>query len=302
VAADPQHLGARVGVLAVLHTWGQQLEHHPHVHGVVPGGGLSATGDRWVPCRPNFFLPVKVLGRVFRGKYLAGLRDAYTRGALHFGGSTATLAEASVFAGFVKELYRTEWVVYAKEPFGGPGQVLKYRTGYTHRVALSNRRLVRLEKDQVTLTWKDYAAGCAPKELTLPAVEFVRRFALHILPKGLVRIRQYGLLANRGRRERLTRCRALLGVAAVAGRESVTPESPAAGRGWRPWLGPYLLVVLLSGILGPAEHAALTTALVASLATWGNCPDCGVGRPETIWRRERPTGRELTEQWEWDTS
>ena len=226
VAADPKHLGARIGVLMVLHTWGQQLEHHPHLHCVVPGGGLAvpekirgsiaaapgdeetsgnttaAAGDpapRWVSCRPDWFLPVKVLSRVFRGKYLAGLRAAHQAGQLTFAGSTLPLASPMAWEALLRGLYRKEWVVYAKEPFGGPEHVLKYLTGYTHRVALSNRRLVQLEDDRVTFTWKDYADGCRRKEMTLEAVEFVRRFALHIVPKGMVRIRHYGLLAHRDR-------------------------------------------------------------------------------------------------------
>ncbi len=207
LAADPKHLGARIGVLMVLHTWGQKLEHHPHVHCVVPGGGLavssktsgtsiSAAGDqepRWVSCRHNWFLSVRVLSRLFRGKYLAALRKAYQAGQLQFAGSTSPLADSAAWDKLIQELYEKEWVVYAKEPFGGPEQVLKYLTGYTHRVALKNNRLVKLQDDRVTFTWKDYADGCRRKEMTLDAVEFVRRFALHIIPKGLVRIRHYGL-------------------------------------------------------------------------------------------------------------
>ena len=175
VAADPKHLGARIGVLMVLHTWGQKLEHHPHVHCVVPGGGLAvptpapgatatesaAQAPRWVSCRPDWFLPVLVLSPVFRGKYLAALRQTYHAGELQFAGSTAPLASPQAWRSLVRTLYQKEWVVYAKEPFGGPEQVLKYLTGYTHRVALSNRRLVKLQDDRVTFTWKDYANGCA---------------------------------------------------------------------------------------------------------------------------------------------
>src|SRR5262249_18057938 len=163
VAANPRHLGARIGVLAVLHTWGQQLEHHPHVHCVVPGGGLACDADgvveqpwRWLSCRPNFSVPVQGLGQVFRRKYVARLRRAYQRGGLRLAGSTAGLAEPGALEALLKGLYATDWVVYAKEPFGGPQQVLAYLTGYTHRVALSNRRLVRVTDQEVTLTWKDY--------------------------------------------------------------------------------------------------------------------------------------------------
>ena len=191
VAADPKHLGARIGALMVLHTWGQKLEHHPHVHCVVPGGGLAmpvkssgstatVPGDqvpRWVSCRPNWFLPVRVLGRVFRGKYLAALRAAYQAGQLQFAGSTLPLANPAAWATSIRALYQKDWVVYAKEPFGGPEQVLKYLTGYTHRVALSNHRLVKLEDGRVTFLWKDYADGCRRKEMTLEAVELVGRFA-----------------------------------------------------------------------------------------------------------------------------
>jgi hypothetical protein len=184
-------------VLAVLHTWGQQLEHHPHVHCVVPGGELACDQSgaleepwRWLSCRDNFFLPVKVLGRVFRGKYVAGLRRAYQRGELRFAGSTAELADRPAFEALLRGLYATDWVVYAKAPLGGPEQVLKYLTGYTHRVALSNSRLVRVTDEEVTFTWKDYAANCQRRELTLSGVEFLRRFCLHVLPRGLVRIGQ----------------------------------------------------------------------------------------------------------------
>ena len=198
VAADPVHLGARIGVLMVLHTWGQQLEHHPHVHCVVPGGGLAVPaktsgnvatdpGDqapRWVSCRPSWFLPVKVLSPVFRGKYLAALRAAYQAGQLQFAGSTLPLKSPAAWGALIRALYKKDWVVYAKEPFGGPEQVLKYLTGYTHRVALSNHRLVKLLDDQVTFTWKDYVDGCRRKEMTLDAVEFVRRLRCISYPRG----------------------------------------------------------------------------------------------------------------------
>ena len=240
VAADPKHLGARIGVLMVLHTWGQKLEHHPHVHCVVPGGGLAvptpapgatatesaAQAPRWVSCRPDWFLPVLVLSPVFRGKYLAALRQTYHAGELQFAGSTAPLASPQAWRTLVRTLYQKEWVVYAKEPFGGPEQVLKYLTGYTHRVALSNRRLVKLQDDRVTFTWKDYANGCRRKEMTLDAWEFVRRFALHIVPKGLVRIRRFGLLAHRDRGERLALCRSLLAAPAEAAGVGDTVAEP----------------------------------------------------------------------------
>jgi hypothetical protein len=315
VASDPKHLGARLGVLLVLHTWGQQLEHHPHVHGVVPGGGLACSPDGqlleppvWRACRPNFFLPVKVLGRVFRGKYLAGLQQARARGELQFAGSTAALTSGSAWSALVQTLYTTDWVVYAKEPFGGPEQVLKYLTRYTHRVAIGNGRLVRWEEDQVTFTYKDNAQGCAEKELTLAALEFVRRFALHIVPRGLVRLRQYGLLANRGRQARLARCRELLGTAAPPTTCSDPGAEPVGPARFAARALPLLLVILLEWLaeasrLSPAVLAAGIASLVTPWATpeW-LCRTCGLGWRETIWRAERPTGRELEAGWEWNTS
>ena len=219
VAADPRHLGAQVGLLAVLHTWGQDLHYHPHLHVVASGGGLAcdaggkvATPPRWVACRPGFFLPVRVLSRVYRGKYLDGLRQAYRAGQLTFHGDRAGLAEPETFAAWLREQYRHDWVVYAKEPFAGPEVVLKYLARYTHRVAISNRRLRRLEGDVVEFAAKDYAAGGQPRLVRLSAEEFLRRWVQHVLPGGFVKIRHYGLLANRGRTERLALCRALLAV------------------------------------------------------------------------------------------
>ena len=212
IAADPNHLGAEIGFLAVLHTWGQALQHHPHVHCVIPGGGLAPDGSRWISCRPGFFLPVRVLSRVFRGKFLAMLGNAFERGRLSFHGKLEVLADASEFQRRLTASAQTEWVVYAKPPFGGPEQVLKYLAGYTHRVAISNRRLVALEDGEVKFHWKDYAHGGGQKTMTLKATEFIRRFLLHVLPSGFVRIRHYGFLANRVCREKLALCRALLGV------------------------------------------------------------------------------------------
>jgi hypothetical protein len=212
LAADPKHLGARLGGLLVLHTWGQNLEHHPHVHGIVPGGGISRDGTQWIHSRPNFFLPVKVLSRLFRGKFLAGLREAHARGELTFPGRLAPLAAAHQWAGLCRTLARKEWVVYSKPPFGGPEQVLKYLARYTHRVALSNDRLLQLTDGQVTFSWKNYAAGGTRQRMTLSAVEFLRRFLLHVLPKGFVRIRRCGWWTNRHGGQALARCRELLGV------------------------------------------------------------------------------------------
>ncbi len=221
IAADPKHLGAEIGLLAVLHTWGQNLQHHPHVHCVVPGGGLSADGSRWVACRPGFFLPVRVLGRLFRGKFLALLKAAFDGGKLSFHGQLAALASPAEFRRILAGTANTKWVVYAKPPFGGPEQVLRYLARYTHRAAISNHRLIGLEGDQVEFLWKDYAQGGAQKTMKLQAVEFLRRFLMHILPTGFMRIRHYGLLANRVCREKLELCRRLL--AAIASGVAARP-------------------------------------------------------------------------------
>ncbi len=229
VAADPRHLGAEIGVLAVLHTWGQDLELHPHVHCVVPGGGLSPDGRRWVASRPGFFLPVRVLSRVFRGKFLAGLRAAFAAGRLRVGSEPGPLAGREEFERRVSEAIRTDWVVYAKEPFGGPEVVLKYLARYTHRAAISNHRLLELEDGRVRFRWKDYAHGGRWRTMTLSALEFVRRLVMHVLPSGFVRIRHYGLLANRHRREELALCRELLGAAAAGEAEDMEPTPRREG-------------------------------------------------------------------------
>ena len=219
VALDPKHLGAEVGVLSVLHTWGQNLHHHPHVHCIVSGGGLSPDGKRWVSCRPGFFAPVKVLGRLFRGKLLARLKSARGSGELQLEGPLQEFQRRESFADYLRPLYAKEWVVYSKPPFGNPSRVLKYLARYTHRVAISNGRLVKLEQGRVFFTWKDYAHGAKRKVMSLPAAEFLRRFLLHVLPKGFVRIRHYGFLANRCRQEKLDRCRQLL--------DAQVPERPS---------------------------------------------------------------------------
>ena len=224
IAADPQHLGAEIGFLAVLHTWGQTLLHHPHLHCVVPGGGLSPNGQHWVACRTGFFLPVRVLSRLFRRLFLDGLEEAFARGALCFHASLAHLAQPPAFADLLATVRRTEWVVYAKPPFGGPAQVLSYLGRYTHRVALSNDRLVKMEDGQVTFRWKDYRRDDRPRTMTLEATEFIRRYLLHVLPTGFQRIRQYGLLSNRKRAVKLAVCRRLLGVA-QGGVESKLPTA-----------------------------------------------------------------------------
>jgi len=210
IARDPKHLGADIGFLAVLHTWGQNLHHHPHIHCVVPGGGIALDGSRWVKCREDFFLPVRVLSRLYRKKFLACLGEAFNNGELRFCGSLETLAEPRNWCRLLAKLRSSDWVVYAKPPFGGPTQVLKYLARYIHRVAISNRRLVSFEDGKVTFRWKDYAQGNRSRTMTLDAPEFIRRFLLHSLPKGFQRVRQYGFLANRVRQEKLSLCRELL--------------------------------------------------------------------------------------------
>jgi hypothetical protein len=210
IAADPKHLGAEIGVVAVLHTWGQNLQHHPHVHCVVPGGGPSLDGTRWIACRPGFFLPVRVLSRLFRRLFLEDLRAAFDAGKLGFFGDLLDLAAPSAFARRLAELRRVEWVVYAKPPFGGPEQVLAYLGRYTHRVAIANSRLVSLAEDRVAFRWRDYRHHGKAKVMRLGADEFIRRFLLHTLPDGFHRIRHYGLLANGHRAEKLALCRKLL--------------------------------------------------------------------------------------------
>jgi hypothetical protein len=223
---DPRHLGGELGIVAILHTWGQTLQQHLHLHCVVTGGAVTRDGSRWLPAQRGFLFPVRALARVFRGKYLAGLRRAFDRGELRFAGSVADLAEATAFGQFLALLRASDWVVYAKPPFGGPAQVLEYLGRYTHRVALSNDRLVSVADGQVRFRWKDYARGNRLKMMTLPAEEFLRRFLLHVLPTGFVRIRHFGFLANRGRTAKLARCRALL--AAVPPPVPAAPESVAA--------------------------------------------------------------------------
>src|SRR5271157_755174 len=250
VAANPKHRGAEVGVLAVLHTWGQNLTLHPHVHCVVTGGGLAPDESRWIAGRDDFFLPVRVLSRVFRGKFLSGLRTAFRRGRLRFPGKPAVLGDSEQFNRLLSETVRTDWVVYAKRPTKGPATVLKYLARYTHRTAISNRRLVSLADGQVTFRWKDYAHGGKRGTMTLEAVEFVRRFLMHVLPAGFVRVRHYGLLANRHRQEKLARCRELLGMA-------MTPQADTAPTD--------------PDVIPPPVHEATVTPTRV-------CPRCGAGR------------------------
>jgi hypothetical protein len=212
IAADPRHLGARIGVTLVLHTWGSALTHHPHVHGIVPGGGLALDADRWIGCKPGFFLPVRVLSRLFRRRFLEELAAAHGRGQLHFFGEHAALADPDAFAHWLAPLRQCEWVVYAKRPFAGPAAVLAYLSRYTHRVAIANRRLLALDERGVTFRWKDYRAEgrTRHKTMSLSTGEFMRRFLLHVLPGGFHRIRHYGLLANAHRKSNLATARTLL--------------------------------------------------------------------------------------------
>jgi hypothetical protein len=212
IAADPKHLGARVGLTLVLHTWGSAITHHPHVHGIVPGGGLSIDGKQWIHCRPGFFLPVRVLSRLFRRLFMERLNHAYQAGKLKFFGDHQSLVHADTFSSWVKPLRKIEWVVYAKRPFAGPKAVLSYLSRYTHRVAISNSRLVEFNDQGVTFKWKDYRSKqrFRHKTMTLKTDEFIRRFLIHVLPSGFHRIRHYGLLTNSRRQENLKRARELL--------------------------------------------------------------------------------------------
>jgi hypothetical protein len=257
IAATPRHLGAQIGGLMVLHTWGQTLELHPHVHVIVPGGGLSPDGTRWISCKPGFFLPVRVLSRLLRGKLLAFLRQAYDRGEFTWKGDLAGLSDPRQFNQFLTTLYQKEWVVYAKPPFGGAEQALKYLARYTYRVAISNDRIESLADGQVTFRYKAYAHGHRWRRMTVPAHEFLRRFMLHVLPRGFVRIRSFGFLAHRVREEQLARCRQLLGIMADPA-ASGEPTSPAM-----------------------TQDDSL------------RCPYCGQGLLELVWRTLRPRVPEL---------
>jgi hypothetical protein len=212
IAADPKHLGAQIGFFAVLHSWGQGLQFHPHLHCVVPGGGPSPDGQRWVACRPGFFLPVRVLSRLFRRLFLESLQKAFDNGKLQFFGALKHLSERPAFARHLEGAKDSEWVVYAKRPFAGPQQVLDYVGRYTHRVAISNNRVLDIGNDQVRFHWKDYRHRDKVKTMILSADEFIRRFLLHVLPNGFQRIRYYGFLGNRCRQEKLDQCRRLLGM------------------------------------------------------------------------------------------
>ena len=234
IAADPKHLGARIGFTSVLHTWGSALTHHPHVHMIVPGGGISSDGERWISCRPGFFLPVRVLSRLFRRLFLDKLAEAHAAGRLRFFGDHAPLANGQAFADHHRRLRKIDWVVYAKRPFAGPRTVLAYLARYTHRVAIANSRLVALDDNGVTFKWKDYRAAKADggrerhKTMTLAAHEFIRRFLIHVLPSGFHRIRHYGLFANGGRVRNIARARELLGAVAPETEPVEDEDSEAA--------------------------------------------------------------------------
>jgi len=216
IAADPKHLGAEIGFLAVLHTWGQNLMHHPHLHCLVPGGGIAPDGKSWIACRPGFLLPVKVLSRMFRGLFLHYLEKAFAAGELNFFSAHRHLHEPAAFRRYLAPAHNTDWVVYAKRPFAGPAQVLNYVGRYTHRVAISNNRLVSMDNGNVRFRWKDYRSGNGQKTMTLEAREFIRRFLIHVLPDGFHRIRYFGFLGNCHRARKLARCRELLGMATPA--------------------------------------------------------------------------------------
>jgi hypothetical protein len=232
IAADPKHLGARVGVTSVLHTWGSALTHHPHIHMIVPGGGISLDGTRWVSCRKGFFLPVRVLSRLFRRLFLKKLMASHAAGRLYFFGNHTPLADAQAFAAYLAPLRKTEWVVYAKRPFGGPEAVLAYLSRYTHRVAISNSRLIAVGDNGVAFRWKDYRADGRDRQkvMTLATGEFIRRFLIHVLPHGFHRIRHYGLFASGTRADNIARARELLAVATPEGGSTaaaVDPGKPA---------------------------------------------------------------------------
>lgn len=222
---NPKHLGARTGFIGILHTWGQNLMDHPHIHCVVPGGGLSPDGSRWVSCRKRFFIPVRVISSLFRGKFLDYLKNSFESGDLIFPGGIAYLKEPGTFEVFRRRFYHKKWVVYCKPPFDGAEGVLKYLGRYTHRIAISNNRILNVQDGTVSFSWRDYADGDKQKTMTLKASEFIRRFLLHVLPPRYVRIRHFGLLANRGRKDNVALCRELIDGCNTVIKEKVTPES-----------------------------------------------------------------------------
>ena len=266
IAADPKHLGARVGLTSVLHTWGSAMTHHPHVHVIVPGGGLSEDGARWIACRPNFFLPVRVLSRLFRRLVVEMLIAAHAAGKLGFYGAHASLADAEAFTAFLAPLRRSEWVVYSKKPFGGPEAVLAYLSRYTHRVAISNRRLHAADANTVSFNYKDYRVDGPDrfKVMTLATAEFIRRFLIHVLPRGFHRIRHYGLLANGQRAVNVAKARELLRVPAP-----IVEPPPAAAEGDTqtiharpcPCCGAQMIVIEVFGSWGEPKHRPMPIAI-----------------------------------------
>jgi hypothetical protein len=270
LARDPKHLGAKLGCLTLLHTWGQNLLAHPHLHCVIPGGGITPDGERWVSCRDGFFLPIRVLSRMFRGKFLAILLRAFEQQQLEFHGQLTELHHPKAWEGWCEPLRNKDWLVYAKPPFGGPEQVLKYLARYTHRVAISNRRIVSISQDNVTFTWKDYANGDRKRIMTLDSMEFLRRFLLHVLPSRFMRVRYYGFLANRNRADNLLLVRRLI-------EEQRPPPSN-------------------SGVdETPQPISATGTDTDSDLDV---CPECKTGRLIVIFRSGYPTRR----PWSFDSS
>lgn len=261
IAADPKHLGAEIGLIAVLHSWGQTLTYHPHLHCIVPGGGVSPDGTRWISCRQGFFLSVRVLSRLFRRRFLEELRAAHDASHLGFFGDLAHLAKPDAFARMLAEVRRLEWIVYAKPPFGGPEQVLAYLGRYTHRVAIANSRLISMDDDRVAFRWRDYRHHGRTKVMTLDADEFIRRFLLHTLPDGFHRIRHYGFLANGHRTARLNLCRRLL---ATPQQDDVEPDPR---------------IVAAPTALAPAHRCPCCGGPMVTLAVWR----CGQASPGPFW-------------------
>ena len=267
IAADPRHLGARVGITSVLHTWGSALTHHPHVHMIVPGGGISLDGQRWVSCRPGFFLPVRVLSRLFRRLFLEKLMASHAAGRLHFFGNHAPLADAQAFAAYLAPLRKTEWVVYAKRPFGGPEAVLAYLSRYTHRVAIANSRLIALHDNGITFKWKDYRAKGRERQkiMTLATGEFIRRFLIHVLPTGLHRIRHYGLLASGTRADNIARARELLAASNPQAEPTVATVDP--GKPTCPCCGGRMIIIEVFARGATPRHQPTPPPIVIRLDT-----------------------------------
>jgi hypothetical protein len=262
IARDPRHLGAEIGFFSVLHTWDQRLQHHPHIHCVLAAGGLAPNHSRWISSRRSFFLPVQVLSRIFRGKFVAGLRTAFQTGALQFHGHLLPLAEPRAFASWLRTLFRKDWVVYSKPPFGGPEHVLRYLGNYTHRVAISNHRLIALAHGNVTFRWRDSAHNNRKRIMSLPVDKFLRRFLLHLLPPGFMRIRNFGFLANRRRAELLSLCFRLL-------RADSTPTlsaSSSAASGHSRWNCP-----ICGGVMQVVERLSAAALLLRSPPSSSRC-------------------------------